>query len=107
MKNNKLLPDESSIKDSYIVLARKYRPETFPDLVGQKATVRILTNAISSDRVAHAFMLTGVRGTGKTTTARIIARALNCIGLDGKGKATANPCGECQNPFLKGYHNIV
>ena len=64
----------------YRVLARKYRPATFEDLIGQETMVRTLRNAFALGRVAHAFMLTGVRGVGKTTTARIIARALNCIG---------------------------
>lgn len=63
--------------DAYVVLARKYRPQRFEDLIGQEAMVRTLTNAFASDRIAHAFMLTGVRGVGKTTTARLIARALN------------------------------
>jgi len=66
----------------YRVLARKYRPTTFDDLIGQEAMVRTLRNAFAVGRVAHAFMLTGVRGVGKTTTARIIARALNCTGPD-------------------------
>ena len=79
----------------YRVLARKYRPATFADLVGQEALVRTLTNAIDSGRLAHAFILTGVRGVGKTTTARIIARALNCVGADGKGGPTPAPCGVC------------
>ena len=83
-------------KDEYLVLARKYRPQNFSELKGQDALVRTLTNAINSGRVAHAFMLTGVRGVGKTTTARIIARALNCIGPDGNGGPTAMPCGECE-----------
>jgi DNA polymerase-3 subunit gamma/tau len=82
---------------AYRVLARKYRPQTFADLIGQEAMVRILRNAFALDRVAHAFMLTGVRGVGKTTTARIIARALNCIGPDGAGGPTADPCGVCAN----------
>jgi DNA polymerase-3 subunit gamma/tau len=81
----------------YRVLARKYRPQSFADLIGQEAMVRILRNAFALDRVAHAFMLTGVRGVGKTTTARIIARALNCIGPDGTGGPTADPCGVCAN----------
>ena len=67
----------------YRVLARKYRPVDFTTLVGQEAMVRTLRNAIATGRIAHAFMLTGVRGVGKTTTARIIARALNCVGPDG------------------------
>ncbi len=74
----------------YRVLARKYRPQHFDDLIGQDATVRILRRAFQLGRVAHAFMLTGVRGVGKTTTARIIARALNCIGVDGQGGPTAD-----------------
>src|SRR5690242_9697758 len=81
----------------YRVLARKYRPVDFTTLVGQEAMVRTLRNAIASGRIAHAFMLTGVRGVGKTTTARIIARALNCIGTDGKGGPTVDPCGVCDN----------
>jgi DNA polymerase-3 subunit gamma/tau len=81
----------------YRVLARKYRPVDFTTLVGQEAMVRTLRNAIASGRIAHAFMLTGVRGVGKTTTARIIARALNCVGPDGKGSATVDPCGVCDN----------
>jgi DNA polymerase-3 subunit gamma/tau len=81
----------------YRVLARKYRPTTFDDLIGQDAMVRILRNAFALNRIAHAFMLTGVRGVGKTTTARIIARALNCIGSDGQGGPTPDPCGVCEN----------
>ena len=81
----------------YRVLARKYRPATFDDLIGQESMVRILRNAFAAGRVAHAFMLTGVRGVGKTTTARIIARALNCTGIDGTGGPTADPCGVCSN----------
>ncbi|MBV9735971.1 MAG: DNA polymerase III subunit gamma/tau [Acidisphaera sp.] len=80
---------------AYRVLARKYRPTRFDQLIGQETMVRILRNAFARDRVAHAFMLTGVRGVGKTTTARIIARALNCTGPDGKGGPTADPCGVC------------
>ncbi len=79
----------------YRVLARKYRPATFAGLIGQDAMVRTLSNAIASGRLAHAFILTGVRGVGKTTTARIIARALNCVGPDGAGGPTAEPCGAC------------
>ncbi len=81
----------------YRVLARKYRPQTFDDLVGQDVLVRTLSNAITTGRIAHAFLLTGIRGIGKTTTARIIARALNCIGEDGQGGPTTNPCGVCPN----------
>jgi DNA polymerase-3 subunit gamma/tau len=81
----------------YQVLARKYRPTRLSDLVGQEALVRTLSNAIETGRIAHAFMLTGVRGVGKTTTARIVARALNCVGTDGKGGPTIDPCGVCEN----------
>jgi DNA polymerase-3 subunit gamma/tau len=81
----------------YRVLARKYRPSDFTSLVGQEALVRTLSNAFATGRIAHAFMLTGVRGVGKTTTARIIARALNCIGPDGKRtEPTIHPCGVCE-----------
>src|SRR5579863_6723260 len=81
---------------AYRVLARKYRPSTFAELIGQEAMVRTLKNAIATGRIAHAFILTGVRGVGKTTTARILARALNCIGPDGKGGPTTSPCGRCE-----------
>jgi DNA polymerase-3 subunit gamma/tau len=81
----------------YRVLARKYRPTTFDELIGQDAMVRILRNAFALNRIAHAFMLTGVRGIGKTTTARIIARALNCVGTDGTGGPTPDPCGVCDH----------
>jgi DNA polymerase III subunit gamma/tau len=79
----------------YRVLARKYRPTTFGELIGHDTLVRTLTNAFNSGRIAHAFMLTGVRGVGKTTTARLIARALNCIGPDGSGGPSMSPCGMC------------
>ncbi|PIE10782.1 MAG: DNA polymerase III subunit gamma/tau [Rhodobacterales bacterium] len=82
---------------AYQVLARKYRPETFDDLVGQEAMVRTLRNAFAADRIAQAFILTGIRGTGKTTTARIIAKGLNCIGTDGEGGPTTQPCGTCEH----------
>ena len=81
----------------YRVLARKYRPQNFKDLIGQDVLVRTLSNAFSQGRLAHAFILTGVRGVGKTTTARIIAKGINCIGADGKGGATIDPCGVCVN----------
>lgn len=88
---------DSSNSTGYRVLARKYRPRGFDELIGQEALVRTLSNAIAAGRVAHAFVLTGVRGVGKTTTARIIARALNCIGADGNGGATVDPCGICEH----------
>ncbi len=81
----------------YHVLARKYRPADFSTLIGQEAMVRTLRNALESGRLAHAFMLTGVRGVGKTSTARIIAKALNCIGRDGKSGPTMDPCGACEH----------
>ncbi|MBY0303339.1 MULTISPECIES: DNA polymerase III subunit gamma/tau [Sphingomonas] len=80
----------------YRVLARKYRPQTFDALIGQEPMVQTLANAIKRDRIAHAFLLTGVRGVGKTSTARLIAKALNCIGPDGQGGATIAPCGVCE-----------
>src|SRR5580700_9041047 len=80
---------------AYTVIARKYRPKSFDDLIGQEAMVRTLKNAFASGRIAHGFMLTGVRGVGKTTTARLLARALNCIGPDGKRtQPSVDPCGE-------------
>ena len=87
---------DSSVDAPYRVLARKYRPTGFAELVGQEIMVRTLTNALESGRLAHAFVLTGVRGVGKTTTARIIARALNCVGPDGQGGPTDSPCGVCE-----------
>ncbi len=91
---------------AYQVLARKYRPETFADLVGQDAMVRTLKNAFAADRIAQAFIMTGIRGTGKTTTARIIAKGMNCIGPDGTGGPTTEPCGECEHcrAIMEGRH---
>lgn len=80
----------------YRVLARKYRPSSFAELIGQDAMVQTLANAIKRDRLAHAFLMTGVRGVGKTSTARLIAKALNCIGEDGEGGPTISPCGKCE-----------
>lgn len=90
----------------YQVLARKYRPETFVDLVGQDAMVRTLKNAFEADRIAQAFVMTGIRGTGKTTTARIIAKGMNCIGPDGTGRPTTEPCGTCEHcsAIMEGRH---
>ena len=83
--------------NQYVALARKYRPQKFEDLLGQDALVQTLTNAIQNNRLHHAYILTGIRGVGKTTTARLIARAINCIGTDGQGGPTIHPCGECEN----------
>jgi len=80
----------------YRVLARKYRPQTFAELIGQEPMVQTLANAIKRERLAHAFLMTGVRGVGKTSTARLIAKALNCIGPDGQGGPTIDPCGQCE-----------
>jgi DNA polymerase III subunit gamma/tau len=90
------MSDETS-NTPYRVLARKYRPSTFDELIGHDAMVKTLSNALDSGRLAHAFVLTGTRGIGKTTTARIIARGLNCIGTDGEGGPTIAPCGICTN----------
>jgi DNA polymerase-3 subunit gamma/tau len=84
------------ILTGYRVLARKYRPDRFSELIGQESLVRTLSNALSLGRLAHAFVLTGVRGVGKTSTARLLARGLNCIGTDGNGEPTLEPCGACE-----------
>jgi DNA polymerase-3 subunit gamma/tau len=89
-------PEAGGESRQYRVLARKYRPTTFAELIGQDAMVRTLTNALRSGRIAQAYMLSGVRGVGKTTTARILARALNCIGPDGRAGPTPEPCGVCE-----------
>ncbi|HWA91206.1 MAG TPA: DNA polymerase III subunit gamma/tau [Rhizomicrobium sp.] len=97
MDNELGLDPTPAKREAYRVLARKYRPQDFTGLIGQEALVRTLSNAFATGRIAHAFMLTGVRGVGKTTTARIIARALNCIGPDGTRKEpTIHPCGVCE-----------
>tara|TARA_B100001094_G_scaffold16193_1_gene13936 strand:+ start:775 stop:2469 length:1695 start_codon:yes stop_codon:yes gene_type:complete len=87
--------DEDIKPVDYKVLARKYRPVNFASLIGQEPMVRTLKNAFHSDRVAHAFILTGVRGVGKTTTARIIARSLNCVGNNKEIASEFDPCGNC------------
>ena len=89
-------PHQTGTGSAYRVLARKYRPQTFGELIGQDAMVQTLGNAIRRGRLAHAFLMTGVRGVGKTSTARLIAKALNCIGPDGQGGPTIDPCGVCE-----------
>ena len=81
---------------SYLVLARKYRPKTFTEMVGQEHVVQALTNALTTQRLHHAYLFTGTRGVGKTTVSRILAKSLNCQGTDGQGGITATPCGVCQ-----------
>ena len=90
------IPEQPAAAQPYRVLARKYRPQTFGQLIGQDAMVTTLGNAIKRGRLAHAFLLTGVRGVGKTSTARLIAKALNCVGPDGQGGPTIDPCGVCE-----------
>jgi len=81
---------------SYVVLARKYRPRNFAEMVGQSHVVQALSNALTSQRLHHAYLFTGTRGVGKTTVSRILAKSLNCLGADGQGGITAEPCGVCQ-----------
>jgi DNA polymerase-3 subunit gamma/tau len=81
---------------SYLVLARKYRPRTFTEMVGQEHVVQALTNALTTQRLHHAYLFTGTRGVGKTTVSRVLAKSLNCQGADGQGGITAEPCGVCQ-----------
>ena len=81
---------------SYLVLARKYRPKNFSEMVGQSHVVQALGNALSTQRLHHAYLFTGTRGVGKTTVSRILAKSLNCTGPDGQGDITATPCGVCQ-----------
>src|SRR5437660_5383623 len=84
--------DAAPPSEAYTVLARRYRPQQFADLVGQEAVAQALVNALKSNRVAHAYLFTGARGVGKTSTARILAKALNCA-----NGPTAEPCNECVN----------
>ena len=102
-------PPQPQRAEAYRVLARKYRPQTFAALIGQDAMVTTLGNAIKRDRIAHAFLLTGVRGVGKTSTARLVAKALNCIGPDGQGGPTIDPCGICEpcRAIAEGRHMDV
>ena len=81
---------------SYLVLARKYRPRNFSEMVGQSHVVQALSNALGTQRLHHAYLFTGTRGVGKTTISRILAKSLNCLGVDGQGGITAKPCGVCQ-----------
>ena len=81
---------------SYLVLARKYRPRSFTEMVGQEHVVQALSNALTQQRLHHAYLFTGTRGVGKTTVSRILAKSLNCQGADGQGGITAEPCGVCQ-----------
>jgi DNA polymerase III, subunit gamma and tau len=93
-----------SEKKEYKVLARKYRPQKFADLIGQNTLVQILTNSISSKRIANAYLLTGVRGVGKTTSARLIAMSLNCVN---KKENDCEPCGECDScKSIRSDHNL-
>ena len=94
MNNTQLEIDEKNGSNQYRVLARRYRPKTFKDLIGQDAMVRILSNSFELNRIAHAFLFNGVRGVGKTTTARIVSKGLNCIKNE---KPTIDPCGECES----------
>ena len=100
------MSEQGDQDQGYKVLARKYRPETFADMIGQNAMVRTLKNAFEADRIHQAFVMTGIRGTGKTTTARIIAKGMNCIGEDGNGGPTTEPCGTCEHctAIMEGRH---
>ena len=84
-------------REEYRVLSRKYRPQTFKDMIGQEVLIRTISNAIKQDKIAHAFLFHGIRGVGKTTTARILAKAINCVGKKGDGGPTVNPCGVCEH----------
>ncbi len=103
------VPAPPASASPYRVLARKYRPQNFEELIGQDAMVQTIANAIERGRIAHAFLLTGVRGVGKTSTARLIAKALNCVGPDGQGGPTIHPCGLCEpcQAIAEGRHMDV
>src|SRR5437879_6030567 len=90
MAKQKPSPPDLQSAEGYTVLARRYRPQQFADLVGQEPVAKALANALKSNRVAHAYLFTGARGVGKTSTARILAKALNCV-----NGPTETPCGEC------------
>ncbi len=96
--------------ESYQVLARKYRPQTFSELAGQEVLVQTLRNSIKHNKIAHAFVLTGIRGVGKTTTARIIAKSLNCLGEKGSNDQPIEPCNKCSNCLAisqSNFHDVV
>ena len=97
MNEDVLMAEEENKDNQYVVLARKYRPQNFEDLLGQDALVQTLTNAIKNNRLHHGYIFTGLRVVCKTTTAGLIAKAVNCTGLDGKGGPTIHPCGVCEN----------
>ena len=109
--NNQFSPQgDGDEAKPYVVLARKYRPETFEDLIGQEAMVTTLRNAFASERIAQGYMLTGVRGVGKTTTARILARALNYVGPDLEDKPTVDLAGygeHCQEIIQSRHPDVL
>src|SRR5438093_3676216 len=98
---------------SYLVLARKYRPRSFEELVGQEHVVQALANALTQGRLHHAYLFTGTRGVGQTTVSRLLAKSLNCTGVDGQGGVTAHPCGVCaacrviDSGRLRAYYDVL